>query len=79
MHSNSHCKFDLDLTKDYTPPNDLYIEVRAREDIEDVKTKLGGKDGLFIIVMTLEKNNTYLVKKSDVELFIRRGQLVINE
>jgi hypothetical protein len=42
-HSNYHCKFDLDLTKDYTPPKDLFIEVRAVEDIENVKTKLGGK------------------------------------
>jgi hypothetical protein len=41
-HSNSHCKFELDLMKDYTPPKDLFIEVRAREDIEDVRTKLGG-------------------------------------
>jgi hypothetical protein len=42
LHSNSQCKFDLDLTKDYVPPKDLYIEVRAREDIDNVKTKLGG-------------------------------------
>jgi hypothetical protein len=29
--------------------------------------------------MKLEQNNTYLVKRTDVELYIRRGLVVVNE
>ncbi len=34
-------RIELDVTKDYTPPKDLYVEVRVREDVE-IKTKTGG-------------------------------------
>jgi hypothetical protein len=39
--SKTQSLVDLDLTKDFTPPKDLYVEVRANENIDTLKTKNG--------------------------------------
>lgn len=61
--------FDLDLKKDMEPPRNIFIEVRVLEDCGEVV----GSDGNFL---TLEKNSTQFVKKSDVEHLIRQGKLI---
>jgi hypothetical protein len=71
--TNYHKKLsliDLDLTKDYTPPKDLYVEVRALEDM--TITENGGS-------RKIEKNQSYLLKRTDIDLYIRRGLFSINE
>lgn len=62
---------DMDLTKDYNPPKELYVEVRALDNINNIKTYEG--------VVNVEKNHTYSFRKSDIEHFLRRGMFVINE
>lgn len=62
---------DFDLTKDYAPPKDLYVEVRALENIRGIQTKEGK--------INVVKNHTYSFRRSDIEHFIRIGILVINE
>ena len=64
---------DINLTKDYAPAKDIIIEVRALEDIRNVIVD-GGKKKLNLI-----KNHTYTLKKYDIEHYLRRGMLVINE
>jgi hypothetical protein len=63
---------NMDLNKDLTPPKDLYIEVRAINDIGVLNLKDG--NSLFI-----KKNCSYLMKRSDVEDHIRNGNMSINE
>lgn len=62
---------DLDLTQDFTPPKDLYVEVRALENIK-IKEKSG-------TTRNIERNQSYLLRRSDVENYIRRGLLIVNE
>lgn len=62
---------DMDLTKDYLPPRELCIEVRAIENIKDVQTHEGK--------INFEKNHVYYLKRRDVEHYIRAGFLVITE
>ena len=64
---------DFNLTKDYAPVNDIVIEVRALENIKNISVDSGKKK------MNLIKNHTYALKKSDIEHYLRRGMLVINE
>lgn len=61
----------MDLTKDYNPPKDLYIEVRALDNIPNIKTHEG--------VINVEKNHTYAFRRADIEHFLRLGMFVINE
>lgn len=61
---------DMDLTKDYAPPKDLYVEVRA---LEDLAIKEKG------VVRKIEKNQSYLLKRSDIDIYIRKGLFTINE
>ena len=42
-YSKSYTVAELDVTKDVTPPSDLFVEVLAVEEIGKVKTKHGGK------------------------------------
>ena len=72
-YSNMISESDFNLTKDYTPAKDIIVEVRALEDIRNVKVD-GGKKKLNLI-----KNHTYTLKKFDIEHYLRRGMLVINE
>jgi hypothetical protein len=62
---------DLDLTQDFTPPKDLYVEVRALENL-----KITEKSGT---IRSIKKNQSYLLKRSDAENYIRIGSLVVNE
>ncbi len=71
-HSKTQCLVELDLTKDYHPPKDLYLEVRALEDIKDITIKNGNS-------ISVTRNNTYLLKRSDIDIYIRRGLFSINE
>lgn len=63
---------DFNLTKDYVPIKDLLVEVRALEDINNLTIDSGKK-------INLKKNHTYTFKKCDIEHYLRRGMLVINE
>jgi len=51
------------------PPRDLFVEVRALEDFGAVVTGSG--------TVTLLKNVTYLVRRSDVDHLIRTGILEV--
>ena len=62
---------DFDLTKDYLPPKDLYIEVRALKDIKNINT-FEGK-------INVTKGHTYSFKRQDIEHYLRSGLMVINE
>ena len=62
---------ELDLTKGYTPPKTLYVEVRAQDDFQ-IKEKNGR-------VQNIRKNETYLLKYSDIEIYIRSNHFDINE
>eukprot|EP01094_Clydonella_sp_ATCC50884_P015372 TRINITY_DN25970_c0_g1_i1.p1 TRINITY_DN25970_c0_g1~~TRINITY_DN25970_c0_g1_i1.p1 ORF type:complete len:220 (+),score=55.93 TRINITY_DN25970_c0_g1_i1:69-662(+) len=58
----------VDLTGQLTePPRDLFIEVRALESCGEIWTGAGP--------IHIEKNNTYLLRKSDVEDLLHRGIL----
>ena len=63
---------DIDIFKSYNPPKDLYVEVRALDEIGTIDLKDSGE-------MKIEKNHTYHLKRSDVEIYIRKGLMVINE
>ena len=70
-YSKTQSYIEIDVTKDYTPPKDLYVEVRALDNGK-IKEKNGN-------VMNININQTYLLKKSDIDLWIRRGLFTINE
>jgi hypothetical protein len=69
-YSKKQSLVELDLTKDYTPPKDLYIEVRA---LEDFVLKEKG------VTRNLQKHQSYLLKRSEIEVYIRRGFFSVNE
>ena len=71
-YSKSLSYDDVDLFKSYNPPKDLYVEVRALVDIGNINIKDSEQ-------IRIEKNHTYNIKKSDVELYLRKGLMVINE
>lgn len=62
---------DMDITKDYLPPKDLYVEVRALENLNKIKTQEGD--------VKIVKNHTYSFRRSDVEHYLRAGLFVLNE
>ena len=64
---------EFNLTKDYIPSKDIILEVRALEDIKNVPIDSGKKK------LNLIKNHTYTLRKYDIEHYLRRGMLVINE
>jgi hypothetical protein len=70
-YSRKQGLFECDLTKDYTPPKDLYIEVRALDSFS-----FKGASGQ---INKVELNQSYFFKRSEVEVFIRRGYFSINE
>ena len=72
-YSKTISESDFNLTKDYTPSKDIIVEVRALEDIRNVTVDSGKKK------MNLIKNHTYTLKRYDIEHYLRRGMLVINE
>lgn len=71
-HSKLQSLVDFDLNVNYTPPKDLQIEVIAREDIENFKTKNGK-------IIQIKKDNIYTFKKSEIEVYLRKGYFSITE
>jgi len=58
-------EIELDLTADFEPPKDLYIEVRVLKDEGEITTING--------TINLKVNTTHYLRRSDVEHLIRRG------
>ena len=58
----------LDLTVDLAPPKSLYIEVRVNGDYGTVMLPESGE-------VTLLKNSTHLLRRTDVDHLIKRGML----
>lgn len=71
QYSNLLSFSDYDLTKDYAPPKDLYVEVRALENIDNIQTHEGK--------INVEKNHSYSFRCNDIDHLLRRGLFVINE
>ena len=57
---------NLDLTTDLTPPKDLFIEVRIKKDLGSMILPESGQ-------VLLQKNTTHLLRRSEVEELIKRG------
>ena len=72
-YSKTISESEFNLTKDYIPAKDIIVEVRALEDIKNVTVDSGKKK------LNLIKNHTYTLRKYDIEHYLRRGMLVINE
>ncbi len=72
-YSKTISESEFNLTKDYVPVKDIIVEVRALEDIKNVPIDSGKKK------LNLIKNHTYTLRKYDIEHYLRRGMLVINE
>ena len=72
-YSKTISESEFNLTKDYIPSKDIILEVRALEDIKNVPVDSGQKK------LNLIKNHTYTLRKYDIEHYLRRGMLVINE
>lgn len=70
-YSKNISECDFDLTKNYQPPKEIYIEVRALQDINNLKTFEGE--------INVVKNHTYSFRKNDIEHYIRKGLFAINE
>ncbi len=62
---------NFDLTKDYSPPTELYCEVRALEDINGIDTYEGK--------INIEKNHTYSLRRNDIEHYLRKGLFTLTE
>ncbi len=75
-YSKKLCLTELDLMKDYQPPTDLYLEVRALEDITISENDFASGDKT---ERKIEMNQSYLLKRSDIDVYIRRGLFSINE
>ena len=72
-YSKTISESEFNLTKDYVPVKDIIVEVRALENIKNVPIDSGKKK------LNLIKNHTYTLRKYDIEHYLRRGMLVINE
>lgn len=65
---------DMDLTKLQSPPSDsVFVSVRAQESIKGFKISFDEE------TIDVEKGNSYLFKKSDIESYLRRGLFSLNE
>ena len=58
----------LDITGDLTPPKDLYVEVRVKEDVGDIMLPVSGQT-------SLKKNTVQLLRREDAATLIRQGVL----
>ena len=56
----------MDLTVDFNPPKDLFIEVRVHKDYGTVLLPESGE-------VRLQKNTTHLLRRSEVDHLIKRG------
>ena len=57
---------NLDITVDFNPPKDLFIEVRVNKDYGTVMLPESGE-------VLLQKNTTHLLRRSEVDNLIKRG------
>mmetsp|Transcript_13091 Transcript_13091/g.22095 ORF Transcript_13091/g.22095 Transcript_13091/m.22095 type:complete len:147 (-) Transcript_13091:20-460(-) len=57
---------NIDLTVDFNPPKDLFIEVRVNKDYGVVMLPESGE-------VRLQKNTTHLLRRSEVDNLIKRG------
>ena len=57
---------NLDLTVDQTPPKDLFIEVRVKQELGAVMLPESGE-------VNLQKNTTHLLRRSEVDHLIKQG------
>jgi GINS complex subunit 1 len=60
--------FGMDLMVDMTPPKDLYIEVRVKVEMGMVTLPESGQ-------VTLQKNSTHLLRRSEVDDLLKKGFL----
>ena len=63
FHGDSN---NIDLTVDFNPPKDLFLEVRINKDYGTVVLPESGE-------VLLQKNTTHLLRRSDVDNLIKRG------
>ena len=56
----------IDLTVDFNPPKDLFIEVRVNKDYGTVTLPESGE-------VKLQKNSTHLLRRSEVDNLLKRG------
>ena len=61
-NDNNH----IDLTVDFNPPKDLFIEVRVNKDYGTVMLPESGE-------VRLQKNTTHLLRRSEVDHLLKRG------
>lgn len=59
----------LDLTQEQHPPKDLFVEVRVLKDHGEIQTDSGA--------VKLDKNTNHFMRRSDCELLIRQGVLML--
>ena len=57
---------NIDLTGDFNPPKDLFLEVRVNKDYGTVMLPESGE-------VRLQKNSTHLLRRSEVDHLIKRG------
>lgn len=69
--SNYMNDMDVLLTSDQVPPKELFVEVRALQDVGEVMTESG--------VVNLKRNTAHLVRRSDAELLVRQGLVKLTE
>ena len=58
----------MDLTVDLTPPKELFIEVRVKQDLGTVMLTESGQ-------VNLAKGSTHLLRRTEVENLIKKGVL----
>ena len=57
---------NIDLTVDMTPPKELFIEVRVKQDYGTVMLPESGE-------VTLAKGTTHLLRRTEVDHLIKKG------
>lgn len=57
---------NIDLTVDLNPPKELYVEVRVNKDVGTITLPESGE-------VKLQKNSTYLLRRSEADHLIKRG------
>ena len=57
---------NIDLSVDFNPPKDLFLEVRVNKDYGTVMLPESGE-------VRLQKNSTHLLRRTEVDHLIKRG------
>ena len=57
---------NIDLTVDMTPPKELFIEVRIKQDYGTIMLPESGE-------VNMQKNTTHLLRRSEVDHLIKKG------